>query len=69
MSVAGPAQSAVDWVNPVNWAHGAHWQRHWGGPRPATSAARAGATPTTKTAAALAGVGRNRATGLGEERG
>ena len=33
MSVAGPSQSAVDWVNPVNWAHGAHWQWHWGWPQ------------------------------------
>ena len=33
MSVAGPAQSAVDWVNPVNWVHGAHWQWHWGWPQ------------------------------------
>ena len=30
MSVTGPAQSAVDWVNPVNWARGGHWQGHWG---------------------------------------
>ena len=30
----------------------AHWQWLWGGPRPATSAPGAGATPATKTAAA-----------------
>ena len=33
MSVAGPAQSAVDWVNPVNWVHGTHWQWYWGWPQ------------------------------------
>ena len=33
-------------------AYRAHWQWPWGGPRPATSAAGAGATPATKAAAA-----------------
>ena len=52
MSVTGPAKSAVDWVNPVNWGPwGPLAGTLGGGARPATSAAGAGATPATKTAA------------------
>ena len=70
MSVTGPAQSAVDWVNPVNWGP-------WG-PLAVTQGVAPG-VPRRRPAPErlrrpkqrrpLAGVGRNCATGLGEERG
>ena len=70
MSVTGPAQSAVDWVNPVNWGP-------WGplavtqGVAPGVPRRRPapGQLRRPKPRRSLAGVGRIRATGLGEERG
>ena len=65
MSVTGPAQSAVDWVNPVNWGP-------WG-PLAVTQGVAPGVprrrpapetTPATKNAAELAGLGRKNATAL-----
>ena len=55
MSVTGPAQSAVDWVNPVNWGPWGPLAVSQGGARPATSAGHRRGAPASSNAAAMRG--------------
>ena len=64
MSVTGPAQSAVDWVNPVNWGPWGPLAVTQGWPQVCHVGRRWEGTPASPYTAASLGRGRNSATGV-----